>query len=74
MSDLKPAKATKQIVVSTDAWDKAKKMAGLRKAKDQDGDDIGAVAADAILDRWERLPVEVREFLEQPESTESPAT
>ena len=64
MPDTKPQKSTRQIAVSMDAWEKARKMAGLRKAKDQDGDDIGAVAADAILESSEKLPAEVRGFLE----------
>ncbi len=73
MSDPKPQKATRQIVVSAEAWDKAKKMAGLRRAKDQGGDEIGAVAADAIMTAWEQLPVEVRGFLESPEPEPTPA-
>jgi hypothetical protein len=72
MSDPKPQKTTRQIVVSADAWDKAKKMAGLRRAKDQEGDEIGAVTTDAILAAWEQLPVEVREFLERPEPEAQP--
>jgi hypothetical protein len=72
MSDPKNARTTKQIAVSPDAWRKARKIAGLRKAKGEDAD-MGDVATEAILESWSRLPAEVREFLDQPEPTETPA-
>jgi hypothetical protein len=64
MPEIKPPKSTKPIHVSVDAWDKAGKIAGLRKAKGQDDADMGAVATEAILDTWGKLPASVREFLE----------
>lgn len=64
MSDSKPSKSTKQIAVTEDAWEKAGKIAGLRKAKGQEGADMGAVATEAILESWDKLPAPIREFLD----------
>jgi hypothetical protein len=73
MSDSKTPRTTKQIAVSSDAWEKARKIAGLRKAKGQDDADMGAVATEAILDSWSKLPAEVRDFLDHPEPLETAA-
>lgn len=73
MPTSKPTKTTQQIAVSVDAWNKARKMAGLRKAKGHEKADLGDVATEAILDSWIKIPIEVREFLDQSEPTEAPA-
>ncbi len=62
--EAKTARETKMVRVTPEAWGKARMMAALRKVKEQEDADISAVTSEAILDSWEKLPAEVRDFLE----------
>jgi hypothetical protein len=69
--DIETTRETKMIRVSAETWEKAKKMAALRKVKGQEGAEIGAVTDEAIADSWEKLPPQVRDFLEQSDEPEA---
>ncbi len=75
MSDSKPTKTAQQVAIPIEAYDKARRMAAAFQAQGKDTN-MGLVAAEAIGEFYERLPVEVREFIEsqQDETQATPQT
>jgi hypothetical protein len=73
MSDQKPVKSAQQIAVPLDAYDKAKRMANALAARGEDTNQ-GKVTGQAILEYYDRLPIEVREFIESQNEESDPQT